>query len=448
MYDVIVVGARCAGSPAAMLLARRGYRVLAVDRARFPSDTPSTHFLHTPAVARLQRWGLLDRVLATGCPPITRIVWGMNDTLLEGPPPAHDGIDYAIGPRRTVLDKILVDAAREAGAEVREGFTVREVLSENGRVHGIRGTDAHGVEHVETARFVIGADGLGSIVARTVRPEEIAGAPAKTAVWYSYWHDTPIDYEIFVRVDGREVFIIPTNDGNVNVMVGWRRHEYEQFRADVEGNYHRTLDLFPEVAALVRGGERVEPFYAFKDTQQWLRVPHGPGWALLGDAAHLKDPVAGIGITDSFRTAEAMVQALDDWFSGRAGEQEAFAGYREWRDETFSEAFGQHLRAARLEPYSQDLLTVIEAAKLTEEHRVAFFGLLGALTPLREYFRPENVTRILADAEAVTGRPWRLRDDVTRILGAPAEQAAAALATGGPMRTTPDEAVPAAGGRL
>jgi flavin-dependent dehydrogenase len=412
MYDVIVVGARCAGSPAAMLLARKGYRVLVVDRARFPSDTPSTHFLHTPAVARLARWGLLDRVKATGCPEITKIVWGMNDTYITGPPPAHEGIDYAIGPRRTVLDKILADAAREAGAEVREGFTVREVLWRDGRVHGVRGTDATGTERVESARLVIGADGIGSVVARHVRPEQIAGAAPATAVWYSYWHDTPIDYEIFVRVDGREVFIIPTNDGNVNVMVGWRHHEYGTFRADIEGNYHRTLDLFPEVAALVRKGKRVEPFYAFKDTRQWLRVPHGPGWALLGDSSHLKDPVAGIGITDSFRSAEAMTSAIDDWLSGRDTEEAVFARYREWRDRTFSEAFGQHVRAARLQPFPRDMLTVIEAAKHNDAHRIGFFGLLGALTPMREYFAPDNCARILADAEAATGQPWRLGHDL------------------------------------
>ncbi|MEU9481768.1 NAD(P)/FAD-dependent oxidoreductase [Streptomyces sp. NPDC048191] len=403
-----MVGARCAGSPAAMLLARRGYRVLVLDRATFPSDTPSTHFLHTPAVARLKRWGLLDRVLATGCPPITKIVWGMDDITLSGPPPAHEGIDYAIGPRRTVLDKILVDAAGEAGAEVREGCTVDEIIVERGRVVGVRAHDREGAVFQARAKLVIGADGINSVVARTVRPAEIMGAGPATAVWYSYWRDTGIDHEIFVRVDGREVFIIPTNDGDANVMVGWRHHEMAEFRKDIEGNYHATLDLFPGIGDMVRRGKRVERFYAFSDTRQWLRVPYGPGWCLLGDSSHLKDPIAGIGITDSFRSAEVLVERIDEVLSGARTEDDAFADYRKWRDETFTEAFGQHLRAARLDLYPAEMLKVIEACKYTDEHRVAFFGLLGALTPLREFFTPEHCARILADAEAATGRPWSL----------------------------------------
>src|SRR5690349_18589654 len=134
-YDVIVIGARCAGSPVAMLLARRGHRVLLVDRATFPSDTVSTHMIHPPGVACLRQWGLADRMAATGCPPIDRYAFDFGPVTLAGAPGAGDSpAGYA--PRRVLLDKLLVDAAAEAGAEVREAFTVEEVLAEDGRIVG------------------------------------------------------------------------------------------------------------------------------------------------------------------------------------------------------------------------------------------------------------------------------------------------------------------------
>src|SRR5215207_8824661 len=170
-YDAIVVGARCAGSPTAMLLARRGYQVLVVDRATFPSDTISTHLVHPPGVAALQRWGLLDRLVATGCPPIHTYAFDFGPFTIAGAPGTADA-PVAYGPRRTVLDKLLVDAAAEAGAEVREGFAVDEILVENDRVTGIRGHDrGGGASVVERARIVVGADGFRSLVARAVRPE-------------------------------------------------------------------------------------------------------------------------------------------------------------------------------------------------------------------------------------------------------------------------------------
>jgi flavin-dependent dehydrogenase len=137
-YDAIVVGARCAGSPTAMLLARRGHKVLVVDRATFPSDTVSTHLLHPPGVASLRRWGLLERLTATGCPPIGTYAFDFGPFTISGAPGTGD-TPLAYGPRRTVLDKLLVDAAAEAGAEVREGFTVEQVILEDGRVTGVRG---------------------------------------------------------------------------------------------------------------------------------------------------------------------------------------------------------------------------------------------------------------------------------------------------------------------
>ena len=169
-FDAIVVGARCAGSPTAMLLARNGYRVLLVDRATFPSDTISTHVVQPTGVGSLRRWGLLDRLIATGCPPIHTYAFDFGPFTIAGSPGTDDS-PVAYCPRRTVLDKLLVDAAAEAGADVREGFTVEEVVLDDDRVVGVRGHGKDGRSVTDHARVVVGADGLHSLVAARVEPE-------------------------------------------------------------------------------------------------------------------------------------------------------------------------------------------------------------------------------------------------------------------------------------
>jgi flavin-dependent dehydrogenase len=144
-YDVIVVGARCAGSPTALLLAQKGYRVLVVDRTTFPSDTVSTHVVHPTGVDALRRWGLVSEVVASGCPAIDTYSFDFGPLVIEGSPGTRESpVSYC--PRRTVLDKVLVDGAAAAGAEVREGFGVDELVIEDGRVVGIRGRSSGGAE--------------------------------------------------------------------------------------------------------------------------------------------------------------------------------------------------------------------------------------------------------------------------------------------------------------
>jgi flavin-dependent dehydrogenase len=189
-YDAIVVGARCAGSPTAMLLARRGHRVLLVDRATFPSDTASTHLVHPPGVASLDRWGLLDAVVATGCPPIDTYAFDLGPFISGAPGTDESPVAYA--PRRTALDKLLVDAASDAGAEVRERFTVESLVVENGRVVGIRGHGKGRKTVTERARVVIGADGRYSLVADQTGAREYNEKPQLQASYYTYWSGLPM----------------------------------------------------------------------------------------------------------------------------------------------------------------------------------------------------------------------------------------------------------------
>jgi flavin-dependent dehydrogenase len=405
-YDAIVVGARCAGSPTAMLLARLGHRVLLVDKTTFPSDTMSTHVIHPPGVASLARWGLLRRLLATGCPPIGRYSYDFGPFTIGGAPIPADGIAEAYGPRRYVLDTLLVGAAVEAGAELREAFTVEEVLfDDGGRVSGIRGHGRHGGTVTERARVVVGADGRHSLVAKAVRPEHYHEVPALESPFYAYGSGLPVDgFEIYVRGgDGRGWAALPTHDDLTCVVEGWPRAEFAEHKSDVEGTYLRTFELAPEFAERVRGATRETRFVGPGDLPNYFRKPYGPGWALVGDAGYHKDPITAFGITDAFRDAELLAAALDDVFAGRRSSEEAMAGYQRARDEEALPIFEFTCEFARLAPPPPEMQQLLGAALGNQDAMDGFVSVTAGTLPAPEFFAPENVGRIMAGA----GRPDR-----------------------------------------
>ena len=399
-YDVIVVGARCAGSPTAMLLARRGHRVLLVDRATFPSDTPTAHFLIPPGVARLQRWGLLDRVRATNCPPIRTWHLDVGPFTLSGSPPPVDGVAESYAPRRTVLDKLLVDAAAAAGAEVREGFAVDDLLWEDGRVTGVRGRTAGGAVVAEAARWVVGADGLRSLVARRVEAPVTAEKPAVCCAYYGYWSGVPVrDSELYAR-DRRIVIAFPTNDGLTCIFIEWPVEEFAAFRADVEGNFRRTIDLAPALAERVGRGRREECIVGSGDLPNVFRRPYGPGWALVGDAGFHKDPYLAQGISDAFRDADLLADALDAGLAGRQRPEEALAVYEAARDAAATANFELNHQLARLEPPPPEMQQLFGALRGNQSETDRFFGALLGTLPVPAFFAPDNLARILGAAPA------------------------------------------------
>src|SRR5215213_8253412 len=275
MYDAIIVGARCAGSPTAMLLARKGYRVLLLDKARFPSDTLSAHYIHQPGIAALRRWGLLERVIASNCPPVRRQRVDFGPIVLEATPPRIDGVADSYAPRRTVLDTLLVEAAATAGAEVRERFTVDDLVIDGERVVGVQGHAAGGSTGSETARIVIGADGLHSRVARHVKAATYDVRPVCTCAYYAYWTDVPLQgAELYARPD-RTMIAGATNEGRTMVIVYWPVKAFPEVRTDVEGNFLAALDLAPGLAERVRNGTRAEHFRGTADLPNFYRRPHG-----------------------------------------------------------------------------------------------------------------------------------------------------------------------------
>lgn len=365
MYDAIIVGGRCAGSATAMLLARKGYSVLVLDRATFPSDTVSTHIVKSPGVEQLAKWGLLDQVVASNCPPLRQVRSHNGDFLLAGTAPPKDGVPM-IAPRRTVLDEILVEAAVEAGADLREGFVVRRLLTDGDRVVGIEGQPKGGDPTTERARVVIGADGRNSLVARTVEPPTYDDRPAVAFYYYTYWPDLPDDGLEFHWRHHRFVLSIPTNDGSTCLVAGRPIEYYQEFTADVEGSYHETVAIAPDLADAVGDRRPVEPYVGMA-VPNYFRRPYGPGWALVGDAGLCMDPLKGHGISDAFCDAELLTDAIDAGFSGRRPFEEALAGYEDDRNARKAGYYERNWKGAHMEDW--DATPVVNLRRALRDDR-------------------------------------------------------------------------------
>jgi 2-polyprenyl-6-methoxyphenol hydroxylase-like FAD-dependent oxidoreductase len=405
MYDAIVIGTRAAGAPAAMLLARKGYRVLAVDRATFPSDTLSTHIVHAPGIAALKRWGLLDALVATGCPPIDTYAFDFGAVTITGTSRPVDGVTTAYCPRRTVLDMLLVEAARDAGVEVREGYNVDEILVEDGVVRGIRSGS-----RVDRAAIVIGADGRNSHVAKAMHAEESQTKPRLQYAYYTYFTGLPMErMETYIR-PGRGFGVAPTHDGRTIVVTGWPYDEAAAYKADVEGNFRQTLELVPEFAERVARAERVEPFLGGA-VPGWLRKPYGDGWALVGDAGYNKDPITAQGITDAFRDAERCVGAIDAWLGDGKPFEDVMGAWHELRDMTALPIYEFTSQMATLEPPPPEMEQLLTAVQGNQEAMDDFVSVIsGALSPT-EFFSEGNLTRIFTAAarQPVAGGSDRTR---------------------------------------
>jgi len=395
--DVIVVGARCAGAPTAMLLARAGHRVLLVDRASFPSDTVSTLVVHARGVAALQRWGVLDEATAKGCPPMSTYSFDFGPFTISGTPRPMAGSSLAYAPRRTVLDTVLVEAAAAAGAEVRQRFTVEELLFDDGVVVGVRGHEAGGRSVDERARVVVGADGHASRVARAVGAEEYRALPVLEHGFYSYWSDLPVDaFTIYVR-DDRAIAAIPTDDGLTLVLVGCPPEHTPAFKADVEASFLAGVDREPAFAERLRAATRQDRFW-FGGVPNFFRTPFGPGWALVGDAGYTKDPVTAQGISDALCGAERCAAALDEALTASRPFAEALGDYQRERDDAALPIYEFTAQLATFDeppPEVQQLLAATARDPVASDDFASVTA--GSLSPA-DFLAPANVERIMASA--------------------------------------------------
>lgn len=403
MYDAIVVGARCAGAATAMLLARKGHRVLLVDRATFPSDTLSGHAVRIPAVAALRRWGLLDAVLATGAPAIRTMRFDVGPfSLYGGALPLDDPSDAMYAPRRFSIDALLVGAAVAAGAELREGFTVQDLIYDGERVAGIRGRDASGSVVTERARIVIGADGMRSLVAKLVDAPVRHAHETLSCGYYTYFDDVAragADAEIYIR-EGAASFVLPTNDGTT--LVGLQRPigDFPRFRTNVETNFYAALrDISSELFERVRRAQRVERYYGTGVMPFFIRKPYGPGWALAGDAAAHKDPILGQGMKDAYLGAEFLAGAVDAAFGG-ADESAAFAEYERRFHDSLRPLYDLSFQFAALAAPPPEMQALFGTLRGNQPDTDRFFSAMEGTYPVARFFDPANVGRIIAEAAA------------------------------------------------
>jgi flavin-dependent dehydrogenase len=385
-HDVIVVGGRCAGAPLAMLLARKGASVLLVDRTRFPSDTISSHFIHLTGVAHLRRWNVLDDIVASGCPSISKWTLDVHGVRLTGSPPPFDGGADAYAPRRTILDEILVRAAQEAGAELREGFTVHDVLTEKSRVVGIRGGSGFDSSVVERGSIVVGADGRHSAVARVVSAPVYEQRPTLSCAYYAYWAEAAIDGAEFHVGDRWAVFAFPTHGSLVCTFVERPHEQFGEFRSDVDGSFVRTLKCAGELGDRILSGRRISRIVGSGDLPNFFRKPYGPGWTLAGDAGHHKDPFGGFGISDAFRDAELLADALGDGLSGSRPVDDALAEYEHRRNEAAMPAYGLNCRMASLRGPNSETQQLYLGLRDSQAATNRFIGALMGSVPIREFF--------------------------------------------------------------
>jgi 2-polyprenyl-6-methoxyphenol hydroxylase-like FAD-dependent oxidoreductase len=328
-FDVIIVGARCAGSPLATLLARAGIKVCIVDRASFPSDTPSTHGIQPAGVKILDRLGAMNPLLKVA-PPIERGTLRLNDNRIE-----VESLSRLVGApmvnvRRITLDAILLDVAAAAGAEVRSRTAVTGLVEERGRVAGVETTNG-----MLRAPLVVGADGTHSTVARLVGAAEYHQTLPGGIFSWAYLEGVPAENDgLWLGKIGEQGFLAsPTDSGLFMAAVVLPMERRDELRRDRESVYAAALTGWPELEASIAGARRVGPVRTMSRWHGFFRESAGPGWVLVGDAGHFKDPTPGQGIADALRQVVELAAAIEQGLGGGAPADRTLRDWWSWRDQ-------------------------------------------------------------------------------------------------------------------
>lgn len=315
-FDAVIVGARCAGAPLARFLARGGAKVVLIDASDMPSDQPmSTHFIQPYGMHILDELGLGDRVRAIA-PPVDVFINGCEDRLARLRWPAGTGGSC---PRRIDLDPLLIDGAREVGAEVRLRCKAVDLMRDGNRVTGVVVEQA-GERRELRAGVVVGADGRNSTIADLVGAEEYYGYDNPRFAYWAYWprpswygSDARYEGAAIIAYRGRDfVFSFPTNRDQLLIGCGLPGDDAARpkWRADPAGMLRARLSADDLCAPLIEGATPVGKVIGAIKMRYFFKRAAGPGWALVGDSGLFKDPTAGLGISDALRDARALAAAI------------------------------------------------------------------------------------------------------------------------------------------
>lgn len=400
MYDAIIIGARCGGAPLAMLLSQKGHKVLLLDRMELGTDYMSTHFVKRTGASLLHEWGLLDELRAVGTPEISALNFNLGATKLSGQAPAHNGVAAEFTPRRKYLDRILVDAAERAGVEIRGEFEVTSLIFEDDRVVGIKGKDKNGGEVSENASIVVGADGPRSLVARSVKAEAYVDAGTHTCGYYAYYsgmRDRDDEASLHVLTDERRFYItFPTNDDLDMMFLFWPQEEASSVRQNLDKAFADSLKLLPELEARTNAGKQETKIMGTHMLPNYFKRAHGPGWALVGDAALHRDPITAQGITNAFTHASILAEELTAAFAGEKTIDQAGADYDARQYAQLKPLFDYTVHLAKLQPMPADVQAMIPLIQDDATAIGAFIGAFIGSVPMDQVF-PPHILEVFAN---------------------------------------------------
>ncbi|MCW2515598.1 MAG: dependent oxidoreductase [Mycobacterium sp.] len=399
--DVVIVGARCAGTAAAVPLARAGRAVVVLDKTRFPADTMSTHVLVPNGVQELQHMGALRKILALGPTKSKYLTLHDGDLEIRERFTPFAGIDYGLCVPRDQQDVLLVEAARDAGADVRERCSVEQVVWRDGRAVGVRYRTSEGEFEIH-AKLVIGADGRKSRVAAEVDAWTPYRA-SKNGRGFAFRYlddplgaDAPKEFQIY-RANGNQALVLPSCPAGRTLVVHMcPAEDIAAHRADPEGAWQAKLDQDPALRARIGGATNMSKVRSTDDLSAYYRRSSGPGWALAGDSGHFKDPVTGNGMRDALKFGRLLGEAAAATIDDPAALDAALRAWEQARDKDTLSTYHWGNRESRPEPTSPLVQAVLGTFAGSEEPNLS--DTFNRARPVESIINPGRLARGLVRA--------------------------------------------------